>query len=206
MNKKKVVLTVIKVASGWHAAAMTVKNVKESGSRIARLWRVFSDANHPPKPDKMGKKFMVYSPFVYQFGEWSKEKNAGGGFDFESVDVVQSLDQIPAGKPYSRGAYFVGDDYAELMKMAFTPEQIDGMVKGFELRKALFLIGGMTTIILSVMFMIFGKWVAVISLPPALAMLSMSIKNGIAADTLTVQKPVDLKDYLARNGFFGWAV
>ncbi len=206
MNKKKVALTALKVASGWHAASMTVKNVKESGGRIARLWQLFSGANRPPKPDKGGKKFVVYSPFLYQFGEWSKEKNAAGEFYFEPTDAVDSMDKIPKGKPWTKGAYTIGDDYAELMKMTFTPEQISEMIKSFELRKALFLIGGVTTIILSVMFMIFGKWVAVISIPPALAMLSMAIKNGIQAETLYVLRPVDLKDYFARNGFFGWAV
>lgn len=203
MNKKNVMVTTLKLASGYHSAATIASNAKTSISRIRELAGSVLSSKSDHLQDKDAYAFKVFSPFLYQYGH--TESGADGAAFFVPEGTVHDKKDIPAGKDWYKGAWFGGNSFSELMTDAFTPEQLDRMSGEAETRKHLFAIGALIIFALSVMFLFFGKWFGLASVPSAIFLLVSALRNGIYVETVRTLKVVTAKEYVAEYGYFGWA-
>jgi len=189
MNK----MEAIKVASGYRAMASTIDAVKQSKSRLLSVGKMLGgDTGKAIK--KLGCNFVVYSPFLMQYGHVVDESD--GSKTFVPDGVSKSENDIPEGAVVFQGAYFGGNDFATLISDAFTREQIDGMIRSSNTIAVLFAAGGFAVIFLVLMFVAFGKLISVMTLPVAAFMFAMAIKHGIHAETLRRKEIIGIKDFV----------
>jgi hypothetical protein len=183
----------IKVASGYRALSSTIDAVKQSKSRLLSIGKMFGgDAREVVK--RQGCDFVVYTPFLMQYGHVVDKDD--GSKTFVPIGAVENKNDIPKGTVVFQGAYFGGNDFASLISNTFTQEQIDGMIGASNTKAVLFAAGGFATIFLVMMFVAFGKFISVMSLPVAVMMFAMAIKHKIHAETLRQKKIIGIKDFI----------
>ena len=209
MEKKKTAVAAVKVASGYYAISRTAGEIKENGGRFWGSIKGTFLKSATPKPVNSGDfKYRVYTPFLFQYG--SIVENAGVR-NFVPEGQVDDASKIPKNEDGSRkmffeGAWFVGDDFAEMMDSAFTPEQQTRSIKDYNLRKNLYLIGAATIVALCVLFALFGKIYGLFSLPAAIVLTVFALRNGINAETIKSKSITSIGDYMKKRGILGWLV
>lgn len=203
-KKKNIAVTALRYGSGVEAAARVVKELKEPAGRVRSLFaalkkRTDETANHGLNAEMHTYKYVVFSPFYYQYGIIEN-----GKFIPDPGGTTRDSNEIPDGKKWYKGAYFGGDNFGEMIDKIFESKELEEMITGASTRKFFLLAGAAFIVLLAAVFAIFGKWYGIASLPVAFALVCFALKNGVLVARLRDKEMMGLSGYFKKYGFFRW--
>ena len=196
-KKSGKLVQIVKVASGVGAVASAGRQVSGSIGRIIKSFKSVSGIESPAEKDMheykkaQGDKVgaMIYSPFAFRY------ENEEG-----EIQTVETKEDIPVGaKNVMSGGYFFSDDkrdFAEMLDAVFTKEQRKKMISDASLLSTLYLIGTICFVLILLVLVAFGHWVALFNLPALILIAALSIKHGVYARTLRTGRFVTLSEFV----------
>lgn len=176
-SKRKTIVKVVSVVSGYHALKRTIGTFQKAAKGIRSIKSEVTDSYldseskmrlrdiHDGKEDGLPSRFAIYS--------------------------------------HTKKMILHGDDFATCMRDAYTQKEIRKMQNDARLVRRIQSYGSAIVYLSSILISLkLHSIIPLFSLFPAITLVAFALRRGCHEETLKQQKLIDLQTYLSQPGFF----